>query len=223
MSTASTRYEAALKVTGRAVFEGEMRPEGLLHAALVETPIACGDVVSLDTTAACTLPGVSAIVSYSDAAMLKPSPTTALIRERSVHFAGQPVALVAAATLSDAQNAARAVRVAAQSRPAVTSMAQSLDTAFVPAMVGRFPAESRRGDAAKALADADLIVRNRYETAVNNHHPMEPHAVVCWLDVLGDARREKDWASGPTGTDASTNVYAGRPSPGDAAGLGARV
>jgi len=49
-------------------------------------------------------------------------------------------------------------------------------------MVGRFPAESRRGDAAKALAEADLVVRHQYETAVNNHHPMEPHAVVCWWE-----------------------------------------
>jgi len=30
------------------------------------------------------------------------------------------------------------------------------------------------------LAEADLVVRHQYETAVNNHHPMEPHAVVCW-------------------------------------------
>jgi xanthine dehydrogenase YagR molybdenum-binding subunit len=49
-------------------------------------------------------------------------------------------------------------------------------------MVGRFPAETRRGDAARALSDADLVVRHRYDTAVNNHHPMEPHAVVCWWE-----------------------------------------
>ena len=182
MSTASTRYEAALKVTGRAVFEGEVRPEGLLHAALVEAYVACGDVVSLDTIRASTLPGVASIVSYSDAENLKPSPATALIREPIIHFARQPVALVVAATLSDARNAARAVGIAVQARPAVTSMAQSRDTAFAPAMVGRFPAESRRGDAGQALANADLVLRNRYETAVNNHHPMEPHAVVCWWE-----------------------------------------
>jgi len=46
-------------------------------------------------------------------------------------------------------------------------------------MASRFTARSNRGDAQAALATAHLVVRNRYETAVNNHHPMEPHAVVC--------------------------------------------
>ena len=37
------RYEALLKVTGQARFEGEIAPAGLLHAALIEAPIACGE------------------------------------------------------------------------------------------------------------------------------------------------------------------------------------
>jgi len=32
------RYEAALKVTGGAIYEGEVAAAGLLHAALVEAP-----------------------------------------------------------------------------------------------------------------------------------------------------------------------------------------
>lgn len=176
------RYEAALKVTGSAVYEAEVLAPGMLHAALVKAPIGCGDVLSVDTTQAADLPGFAAAVCYVDAETLQPSPATALIRERAIHFAGQPVALVTAGTLQAAREAARAVRVTAQARPAVTSLAQGYDESFAPAMVGRFPAETRRGDAARALTDADLVVRNRYDTAVNNHHPMEPHAVVCWWE-----------------------------------------
>jgi xanthine dehydrogenase YagR molybdenum-binding subunit len=43
----------------------------------------------------------------------------------------------------------------------------------------RAKAYSLRGDPAAALAAADIVVRERYGTAVNNHHAMEPHAVVC--------------------------------------------
>jgi len=183
MSTDSAlRYEAALKVTGSAVFEAEVSAAGLLHAALVEAPISCGDLLSVDATHASTLPGFAAMISHGEAEALQPSPATALIRERAIHFAGQPVALIAASTLLEARSAARAVRIVTQARPAVTGLAQALDQSFPPAMVGRFPAESRRGDAAKALAEADLVVRHQYETAVNNHHPMEPHAVVCWWE-----------------------------------------
>ncbi|HEX7948336.1 MAG TPA: molybdopterin cofactor-binding domain-containing protein, partial [Phenylobacterium sp.] len=65
------------------------------------------------------------------------------------------------------------------SEPAITAMDQALATAFAPDMVGRVPAASDRGDTAAALAAAHLVVRRRYDTAVNNHHPMEPHSVVC--------------------------------------------
>ena len=55
MSTHSAlRYEAALKVTGSAVYEGEVPKAGMLHAALVEAPISCGDVLSVDATQAMT-------------------------------------------------------------------------------------------------------------------------------------------------------------------------
>ena len=139
MSTHSAlRYEAALKVTGSAVYEAEVAAAEMLHAALVEAPISCGDVLSVDATQAIDLPGVAATVSYADAEVLQPSPATALIRERAVHFAGQPVALVTADTLQAAREAARAIRVTTQARPAVTALAQALKS-FAPAMVGRFP------------------------------------------------------------------------------------
>src|SRR6202158_2029953 len=160
---------------GSAVrYEAEEPAAGMLHAVLVESPISCGDVLSVDATPASALPGFVAMVSYRAAEALQPSPATALIRERTVHLASQPVALVTAGTLLEARSAARAVRIATQARPAVTGMAQALDQSFAPAVVGRFPAESRRGDAATALAEANLVVRHQYVTAVNNNHPSEP-------------------------------------------------
>ena len=176
------RYEAALKVTGSAVYEAEVPAAGLLHAALVQAPISCGDVLSVDATRAIDLPGFAAMVSHADAAGLQASPATALIRERAIHFAGQPIALVVADSLREAREAADAVQVGLKARPAVTALAQARDNSFAPAMVGRFPAETHRGDASRALVEAELVVRHRYDTAVNNHHPMEPHVVVCWWD-----------------------------------------
>ena len=181
-SHSALRYEAPRKVTGSAIYEAEVPAPGMLHAVLVEAPISCGDVLSVDTTQAVNLPGFAAALTYADAEMLQASSATALIRERVIHFAGQPVAIVAAASLQMANEAARAIRVTTQARLAVTALAQGHDMSFAPAMVGRFPVETHRGDAARALTDADLVVRNRYDTAVNNHHPMEPHAVVCWWE-----------------------------------------
>jgi xanthine dehydrogenase YagR molybdenum-binding subunit len=176
------RYEAVLKVTGQARYEGEILPEGMLHAALVESSVACGELQSLDTSLAEALPGLATIVTHADAAELKPSAAIALIREKTIHFYGQPVALVASTTLSEASEAARALQVSITPRSAVTQMDETLESAYAPAMVGRFPAATSRGDSSRALKEAELVVRNRYVTAVNNHHPMEPHVVVCWWE-----------------------------------------
>jgi xanthine dehydrogenase YagR molybdenum-binding subunit len=176
------RYEGVLKVTGQARYEGETMPEGLLHAALVESPVACGELESLDVSRAAALPGFATLVTHDDAASLKPSAATSLIREKAIHFHGQPVALVAATMLSEAREAAKAIKVSIAARTALTRMDQALDRAYAPAMVGRFPAATRRGDSARALSEAELVVRRSYTTAVNNHHPMEPHAVVCWWE-----------------------------------------
>lgn len=181
-SRSDIRYEAALKVTGSAVFEGETKAGDMLHAALVEAPISCGDILSVDTAEAGVLPGVAAIVSHRDAEILQPSAATSLIRNRAVHFAGQPIALIVAKTVREARSAAQAVRIESLARPAVTAMADALGDAFAPVAVGRFEADSDRGNASKAMAEAHVVVRNRYDTAVNNHHPMEPHAVVCWWE-----------------------------------------
>lgn len=176
------RIEAGLKVTGAARFEAETPVEGMLHAVLVEATIPCGEVMSLDDAAARQAPGFVDLVSHEAAAVLRPSPITVLARERRIHHVGQPIALVAAESLVEARGAARLVTAACRAEPAVTALDQALDQAFAPQMAGRQPAASQRGDAQAALAKAPLVLRDRYETAVNNHHPMEPHAVVCWWE-----------------------------------------
>jgi xanthine dehydrogenase YagR molybdenum-binding subunit len=176
------RLEAALKVTGRAVYEAETPMAGMLHAALIEAPIARGRLLGLDVEPVRAMPGFADLVSHAEAQVLEPSGPVALVREPAIHFAGQPLGLVVAETLEEAEACARAVPLELTAEPAVTAMSQALDTAFAPDLAGRYPSASQRGNAAAALAAAHLVVRNRYETAVNNHHPMEPHSVVCAWD-----------------------------------------
>ena len=123
------RYEGILKVTGQARYEGEIMPNGLLHATLVESPVACGELQSLDASRAAAFPGFATLVTHDDAASLKPSAATSLIREKAIHFYGQPVALVAATTLSEAREAANATKVSIAARTALTRMDQALDLA----------------------------------------------------------------------------------------------
>ena len=176
------RFEAGLKVSGRAIYPAEISAEDLLHAVLVPAPIVAGEVRVVDASAARTVAGFADFVSYDEARDLKPSSMTALIRERTIHSTGQPVALVAAETLLAARLAAREVRVDCDATSAVTAMHQALDHAYVPEKAGRLSAQSLRGDIDVGFARSAFVLRDRWETSVNNHHPLEPHAVVCWWD-----------------------------------------
>ncbi|MGA0601210.1 xanthine dehydrogenase family protein molybdopterin-binding subunit [Caulobacter sp. KR2-114] len=175
------RIEGPLKVSGTAVFAAETPMPGLLHAALVQVPITCGEVLAVETDAALALPGVLDVVGQSEAvAMLRRAGVLNLILQPQIHFADQPVALVVAETAVQARDGAAAVRVRWREAAPVPSLEAGLADAYAPDMAGgRAKAASLRGDPAAALAGAAAVSRARYVTAVNNHHPMEPHAVVC--------------------------------------------
>ena len=175
------RVVGRLKVTGSAIFAAETYMPNLLHAALVEVPIARGEVLAVETTAARSCPGVVDVVGVTEAvALLRPIGALKLIVEPHIHFAGQVVALVAAETSEQAKDGAAAVHVHWNEAPPIVGLEACLADAYTPETCGgRGKAATLRGDPAAAIASAAAVVRARYTTAANNHHPMEPHAVVC--------------------------------------------
>ena len=183
MSSATTRIEGPAKVTGAAMYAAEAQMAGMLHAVLAQAPIARGRVVAIDGTAARACAGFADLVGWEDAQALQASPFIDIVRAPAIYFPGQPVALVAAETLAQARAAGAAMRIDYAAEPAITFMNHPLAAPYAPDMCGaRAKAYSLRGDPAGVLAEAEMVVRARYETAVNNHHPMEPHAVVCQWD-----------------------------------------
>ena len=96
MGVATPRIEGRAKVTGAAIYAAETLAGEMLHAVLVESPIARGRVTAIDASAARLTPGFADVVSWEDAQGLKASSSLALVREPLIHFAGQPVALVVA-------------------------------------------------------------------------------------------------------------------------------
>jgi xanthine dehydrogenase YagR molybdenum-binding subunit len=178
----ATRLEAAAKVTGAARYEGEIRVEGMLHAALVEAPIASGRVLRIDAGRARALAGVAAVLTHETALRLPRAAFLGLLQEPVVHFAGQTVAVVLAETAWRARQAAGLVEVEYEQLPAVTTIGQARDTAFAPRTAGRTATDSRRGDPDRGLAEAGIVVDQIYTTTTNNHHPLEPQVVVAWWE-----------------------------------------
>src|SRR5512134_2375289 len=101
------RLEAPQKVTGQAKYTYDVNLPGMLWAKMVRAPIPAGKIVRIDTARAERLPGVKAVWT-TDA--------------KSVRFAGQDIAAVAAVTQEIAEDAARLVEVQYEVTPFVTDL-----------------------------------------------------------------------------------------------------
>ncbi|WP_426152559.1 xanthine dehydrogenase family protein molybdopterin-binding subunit [Pseudomonas sp. DC3000-4b1] len=178
------RVDGLLKVTGQARYAGEYPTNGLLYGSVVSSTIASGRVVRIDASAALAMAGVEFVMDhgnrppmagddedYSDADAADGKPFRPLFNDR-VLYNGQPVALVVARDLELARHAASLVRVEYVEHPWCSDLRAELDKAE-PA-----PAElpEPRGDFEGVYQAAPYQVDATYETPIEHHNPMEPHA-----------------------------------------------
>jgi len=203
LGTPVTRIDGALKVTGRARFAAEVPLPGLVYASLVHSTVARGRIAALDTAAAERAPGVVLVMTHRNAPRMKPPPAfmTApkaagptdlpVMQDDSIHWNGQPVAVVLAGTQEEADEAAALVDVRYETLPAVTVFADARTRAHPPESILGEPPVVEIGDAEAALAGAAWRVDRTYRTPRHNHNAIELHAVtVMWEDdglVVHDA------------------------------------
>jgi xanthine dehydrogenase YagR molybdenum-binding subunit len=196
VGTPVPRIDGRAKVTGGARYAAEFNQPGQAHAVMVTSTVGRGDVTAIDVRDATRLPGVLAIVCHVNTPRLpyrehKGSIDPAagerlhVFQDAEVRFFGQPVAVVVAETLQQAQHAAAAVRVGYERRRPVVRLDTPESMAVVPDAMragGRTQADTERGDADRALAEAAVRVDATYTVAREHHNPMEPHATVAAWD-----------------------------------------
>lgn len=178
------RVDGPLKVTGKAQYAGEFQVPGLLYGSVVNSSIARGRILSIDASAAETVPGVELVLThqnrppiasydepYEDDDAAEGSPFRPLFNDR-ILYSGQPVALVVAENLELARYAGSLLRVEYEREPHRTDLLSELET------MHKAPAElpPARGDVDAALRGAMLRLDLEYTTPVEHHNPMEPHA-----------------------------------------------
>jgi xanthine dehydrogenase YagR molybdenum-binding subunit len=183
------RVDGRLKVTGGARYSAEFKQAGLTYAALVMSTIANGRITGIDSQAAEKQPGVVAVISHLNAPRL-PFPekrlgtdpiygrTLRVLQEDTIYFNSQPVAVVVAETLEQAEHAATLVRVTYEEKKPATSLEAQIAQAFPPQEgLGPKPplerlADYTRGDA-QALSKAEVSVDETYTIPMEHHNPME--------------------------------------------------
>ncbi|HEY7678125.1 MAG TPA: xanthine dehydrogenase family protein molybdopterin-binding subunit [Candidatus Methylomirabilis sp.] len=211
MGTSARRVDGRDKVTGRALYAGDLRLPGMLHGKVLRSPVPHARLVRVDGRKAETIPGVLAVLTRDDlkdidpfyGPILKDRPIVAMDK---VRFAGEPVALVAAVDEATAEAALAAIQVEYAELPAATDISSALAPGAAP-IHERLPSpvEARdfsaanpdparnichhqrveQGDVAAGFAEAERVFEDVFTFPMIYHYAMEPHTVVAQVDGEG--------------------------------------
>jgi len=177
----TVRIEGRSKVTGSALYAADQYPDGVLHAAIVGSPVAAGRISAIDTARGRAIPGVLRILTHADmprlGAIKMPAAITHMpLQTDEIQWEGQAIALVIAETIEAAEEAVPLVTATIASATALVPGKGRLEAAPEG---GPFMAKGTTGDPARGFAAAARRIEQSYLQPTRNHNPMETSACVA--------------------------------------------
>lgn len=187
------RVDGRLKVTGGARYAAEFKVANVAHAVLVMSTIASGSIRSIDTKDASSAPGVLQVLTHLNAPKLnfpeRPKVfddyvapvfgrSLPVLQDKTIYFNSQPIAVVVAETLEQAEYAATLVKVVYDEGKPATSLEAEMARAFPPqeGLIKESPTERPadvvRGDP-DALSKAEVVIDETFTIPIEHHNPME--------------------------------------------------
>jgi len=184
------------KVKGSLHYAADWQLPGMLYSRVVRSPLPSARITGLDAAAARALPGVAAVLTAADVphnqtverasgGLAELEVAMPVLAQDRVRYFGEAVAVVAAATQQLADQAAELVSVDYEELPGVFDVESArADGAPRVHEVGNTLVnwQIRCGDAAAAMAAADVVVEGEYRTQHVEHAYLEPEAGVGWLE-----------------------------------------
>jgi xanthine dehydrogenase YagR molybdenum-binding subunit len=188
------RVDGAIKVKGEANFSADIKMDNLAYAALVFSDITKGKILKINPTEAENAAGVLKVLSHESAQKIKPPPVfdpsgdsegaaasdIAPLQDIRIYRDSQPIAVVIAETLEQAEYAATLLKVDYLSEQPVVSFDALKPEAVMPSDVLGEEPEVDIGNASIALSESDSTVDNVYRTPRYNHNAIEPHATMAY-------------------------------------------
>ena len=199
------RVDGVEKVTGAAKFTGDLAIAGMLEAKVLRSSLPHAVIESIDITKAQMVPGVVAILTRDDLTDIDPYYGNCL-RDRAVvaidkvRFVGEPIAVVAAESGLDAEEALSLIDVRYRELLCVPDIDAALaegapllheqqsgagefhEVAGVGESFGANICHRERfvkGDPDKAFAGAEEIVEETFSFPMIYQYAMEPHSAIA--------------------------------------------
>jgi carbon-monoxide dehydrogenase large subunit len=193
------RIEDLRLLRGRGQFVDDLAPEGLLHAAILRSPVAHGRIRAIDTAPARARPGVLAVITASDIGdevpviPMRQEALPALrfylqpvIAQYKVRYVGEPVAMVVAQSPALAEDALELIGLDIEALPAAASRdAARRDEVILFEQAGTNIATTItavRGDIDKAFRDAPYVRREHFKVQRHAAVPMETRGLLAQWD-----------------------------------------
>jgi len=193
------RVDALGKAIGATAYAADFTMPNMLHAKVLRSPIPSARIRRLDVSKARALPGVACVLTGADLPDAKlatdmPGQTGRSQRAGSdapvlatdvVRFHGEPLALVAAESVTLAERALAKIELELDPLPGVFDPHEAMkpDAPHVYGednVIARW--QIRKGDLEKGMAEADLVVENTFRMPFVEHAYLEPEAGVAWVD-----------------------------------------
>lgn len=198
------RADVVAKATGKTLYTTDLARPGMLYGKILYSDRANARILKIDTHLAEALPGVKAVIT---AAQAPKNLFGIYIRDRMifasdrVRFIGEPVAAVAATSLSKACQAIGLIRVEYEEIPPLFDFEAALspDAPILHPNLASYEAvypynrynnvcmdaQLGIGDVAKGFSEADHIIERVYHTAPAHQAAIEPHACLAEIDDNG--------------------------------------
>jgi len=195
-------------VTGRPVYTGDVKFEGMLYGALLTSPHAHARIKRIDASRARALPGVHAVLTHEDVPRVKyasggqsypqPPPFDQVVLDDKVRHVGDRMAVVAAETPELARRALRMIEVEYEVLPHVLDPVEAMQEG-APVIHDELDTEgifdvqrnivhhihAEIGDGEAQWARADHVFEGEYRTSQQQHAHTEPHVCITYWDEDG--------------------------------------
>ncbi|MBL7730405.1 MAG: molybdopterin-dependent oxidoreductase, partial [Chitinophagaceae bacterium] len=183
---------------------------GTLFAAVFDSPVAHGKLVSVDLQSALAVPGVVRILTAKDIPGENQIggiiPDEELLASTHVHFCGMPIALVLATTDEAARAAVKKIRAVIDPLPIITDPREAKEKGelIIP------PRTFKLGDSASAWEDCTYIFEGRADTNGQEHLYIETQGAYALPQERGTLRIYSS-TQGPTAVQRTAARVLGVP------------
>ena len=205
------RHDGLDKVTGRAVYGGDVKAPGLIWGEVLRSPHAHARIKKIDTSAAEAMDGVFAVLTHSDFPTVDEREVSTgedvvnlkrdqsnIMANKKVHYKGHVVAAVAAVDRNTAQQAANVIKVEYEVLSPISNVDDAMaDDApiILEGLVGDHLGEEVEntnvatifrhefGDVDNAFANSDIVIERTVSMSMIHQGYIEPHnATAIWAE-----------------------------------------